>query len=48
MKRFAYIAIVAWLCFLTLAGCLYILGDALMRQGAEIQRLQEELRECRE
>jgi hypothetical protein len=47
MKRLLCAVVTFILLFFVASGVLFILGDTIMRRGAEIERLQEELRECR-
>ena len=48
MKRCLFVVAIALLLFFVGAGVLYILGDAIMERDAEIERLQDELEQCRE
>ena len=48
MKRFLLIVATVLILFFVTAGAFYIFGDALMQKEAEIERLQDELEQCRE
>lgn len=47
MKRLLFAVVTVLILFFVASGVMFILGDTIMRQNAEIERLQSELSKCR-